>query len=246
MNAVADNRTMWGSAAAHGAILVAVLSAYMLRGCIAHRTPREIVTFIAMQEAAPTIADLQMPPIPEPAKPEPEPAKPEPVPDPPKDIPEPEKVPPKPVKPKVEISKVKIKRPVPPKPVKPLQPLTAEELRRLLVSGKPVGPVGPPGPVGDFSFDWYLALIRKAMYDAWEQPGGLSASAGLKVVVEIRIARDGAILKRDILRTSGHPLMDESVRKALQDVRQAPPLPDAYRGSTRDIQIAFELTDGVI
>ncbi|OQW96898.1 MAG: hypothetical protein BWK77_03280 [Verrucomicrobia bacterium A1] len=243
MNAVAANRTLWGSASVHGAILVAVLSASLIRGCIVNHTPREIVTFIAMQEAAPTIADLQMPPLPEPAKPEPEPAKPEPVPEPPKDIPEPTKTPPKPVKPKIEISKVKIKRPAPPKPVKPL---TAEELRRILASGKPIGPVGPSGPVGDFPFDWYLALIRKAMYDAWEQPGGLAASAGLKVVVEIRIARDGAILKRDVLRTSGHPLMDESVSKALQGVRQVPPLPDAYRGATRDLQIAFELTDGAI
>lgn len=244
MNAIADNRTIWSSTAVHGAILAAVCSASLIRGCITNHAPREIVTFIAMPDASPSIADFQIPPMPEPAKPEPEPAKPEPEPS--KDIPEPPKDPPKPSKPKVEISKVKIKRTDPAPPVKPTKPLTAKELRDLLASGKPIGPVGPSGPVGDFPFDWYLALVRKAMHDAWEQPGGLSASSGLRVVVEIRIARDGTILQRDVLRPSGHPLMDESVRRALQGLPRLPPLPDAYRGSTRDLQIAFELTDAAI
>ncbi len=254
----AADRTLWGSAAVHAAVIVTVLSASFLRGCLIPHKPREIVTFIAMQEPSPTIADLQMPPTPpdpqppEPAPPEPKPPEPKPPepkpPDPPKDIPEPPKDPPKP-KPKVEVSKVKVPRPnIQPAPPKS-KPLTAEQLRKLLASGKPVGPIGPVGPVGpvsDFPFDWYFALVRKAMYDAWEQPGGLSASAGLKVIVEVRVARDGSILKRDVIRTSGHPLMDASVIRALQTVPRLQPLPDAYRGGTRDIQIAFELTGALM
>ena len=242
-SAVAD-RTLWGSAAVHATIVVAVLSASFLRGCLFPHPPREIVMFVAMQEPSPTIADLAMPPVPDPPKP-PDPA----PPDPPKDIPDPPKDPPPKPKPKIQISTNRIARPKPPAPKPQAKPLTAEQLKQMLAGGKPVGPVGPvgpSGPVSDFPFDWYFALVRKAMYDAWEQPGGLSASAGLKVIVEVSVARDGTILKRDVIRTSGHPLMDESVSRALQAVPRLPPLPDAYRGKTRDIQIAFELTGALM
>jgi protein TonB len=244
--AMAD-RTILGSAAAHAAILVAVLSSSLLRGCLFPSKPRELVTYIALQDPSPSIVDLQMPPLPEPPKPEP-PKPPEakpPEPEPPKDIPEPPKDPPKPKPPKVEVSKVKVRRPDTPPPAQKTKPPSAEDLRKMLTSGRPVGPTGPVGPVSDMP-DWYFALVRKAMYDAWEQPGGLSASAGLKVIVEVRVARDGTVLKRDVIRTSGHPLMDESVSRALQAVRQLPALPETFRGTTRDIQIAFELTGGMM
>ncbi len=246
MKTATADRTMLGSAATHAAILGTIIASSLLRGCLLSQRPRELVTFIDLQEPSPQIADLQMPPLPEPPKPEPpkpeEPKPPEP--EPPKDIPEPPKDPPKPKPPKVEVSKVKVRRPAPTPPTPKAKPPTAEELRRMLASGRPLGPPGPVGPVSDFPFDWYFALVRKAMYDAWEQPGGLSASSGLKVIVEVRVARDGTVLKRDVIRTSGHALMDESVNRALQAVRQLPALPAEYRGNTRDIQIAFELTGG--
>ena len=248
MRTATADRTMLGSAATHAAILVAIIASSMLRGCLLANKPRELVTFIAMQDPAPPMADLQMPPLPEPPKPEP--PKPEdpkpPEPEPPKDIPEPPKDPPKPKPPKVVVSTNRIVRPKPQPPKPQAKPPTAEELRRMLASGKPLGPPGPVGPVSDFPFDWYFALVRKAMYDVWEPPGGLSASSGLKVIVEVRVARDGTVLKRDVIRTSGHALMDESVNRALQAVRQLPALPAEYRGGTRDIQIAFELTGGAL
>lgn len=243
MRTATADRTMLGSAATHAALLVAIIASSMLRGCFFSQRPRELVTFIALQDPAPPMADLQMPPLPDPPKPE-DPKPPEP--EPPKDIPEPPKDPPKPKPPKIEVSKVKVRKPVQPPPTPKAKPPTAEELRKMLASGKPLGPPGPVGPVSDFPFDWYFALVRKAMYDAWEQPGGLSASSGLKVIVEVRVARDGTVLKRDVIRTSGHALMDESVNRALQAVRQLPALPAEYRGSTRDIQIAFELTGGAL
>lgn len=243
MKTATADRTLLGSAATHATILVAIVSASLLRGCLLPHKPRELVTFIALQEPAPQIADLQMPPLPEPPKPE-DPKPPEP--EPPRDIPEPPKDPPKPKPPKVVVSTNRIVRPKPQPPKPQAKPPTAEELRRMLASGKPLGPPGPVGPVSDFPFDWYFALVRKAMYDAWEQPGGLSASAGLKVIVEVRVARDGTVLKRDVIRPSGHPLMDESVNRAVQAVSRLPALPAEYRGGTRDIQIAFELTGALM
>ena len=118
--------------------------------------------------------------------------------------------------------------------------LTPEQIRDRLSCGLSAGPSAPARD--EFPFGWYVSLVKQTMYEAWVQPSGLSASSGLTVQVLIRVERDGTITRRQMVKPSGHPLMDESVMRAVESVRKLRPLPEQYRGAYRDITIEFELT----
>ncbi|MBN1269505.1 MAG: TonB family protein [Kiritimatiellae bacterium] len=214
-------RNFWISSWIHlTVILVMVLIPAILNWRV-RRKPHEIITYVDIQSVAPE------PPGPAPV-PEVKP------PEPPKDIPEPPK------KKKIEISKKKIKKPDEPKPQKQMTP---EEIRKLLDSG-----AKPSRPAGAATLDslpgWYYALVRQKMYEAWIQPGGLSASAGLVTRVEIRVERGGGISRRNMIRSSGHKVMDDSVMKAVNSISQLPALPAQFPDRHKDITIDFELTRG--
>lgn len=92
-------------------------------------------------------------------------------------------------------------------------------------------------------WQWYYRLIYQALYDAWQQPGVLSRSAGLTTTVLIRVQRDGVISQRSLLRSSGNAIMDQSVMEALRSVTKLQPLPAAWGGIFKDISVDFLLTD---
>lgn len=235
MTSAAEARIFRISVGVHLALILILCAGAMVRGC--RSSPRrETTMFVSIQDLSvtPEVVDA----TPEPVAPIPPPPKP--------DIPEPPKTPVKPKPKPVQVSTVRVTRtqaPAP-KPRPSPKPPTEEELRAALSKGPPLGPVGPSAETSGFPFGWYFSLVRQAMYEAWDQPGGLAASSGLRVIAELRVSRDGTILRREIIRPSGHALMDESVRKAIHSVSKLPALPDGYSGTTRDIQIAFELTEG--
>jgi len=221
-----DRRVVARSAAVHVAVIAVVAISGWVRMWFYRPRRFESITVYTVPDVA------LVTPQPAPTTPTP----PAPTPPPPKaseDIPETPK-------PRVQVSRVKVTRPAPPPP-KPAP--TAEELKRLLGGERPLKPTAVVGDTRGVSPpDWYLALVRKALYDAWEQPGGIRPDAGLRVIAQIRVARDGTVMKADALRLSGHAVMDASVERALRTVRKLPPLPDSFPGPYRDLQIAFELT----
>lgn len=222
-----ERRLVARSAVAHALLILGFYLGSVMPGC--RYRPRPIEPIMVF-----TFPDAPAPRDSEPSSAPPAPTPPE---APKTDIPEPA---PKPPKPKVEVSKVKVTRPPPPPPPRPL---SAEELRKLLAGGKPLPAADSrPGPA-NASVDLYLALVRKAMYDAWEQPGGLRSAMGRQVIASVRIARDGTVTRAEIIRPTGISILDESVEKALRAVNRLPPLPESYRGPHRDIQIAFELSE---
>lgn len=215
-------RNLLVSSAVHLALVVLMVLIPALLNWRVRRKPHELITYV----------DLQ-PPTPEPAAVAPAPAPPPPPPR--QEIPEPPKEPAK--KKPIE----KSTRRVPPPATPPPKPLSAEEIRKLLEAG-----TRPPRSSALANTDalpaWYYALVRQTMYDAWAQPGGLSASAGLVTRVEIRVERGGGISRRTLVKPSGNRLMDESVMKAVNSVAQLPPLPPQFPGAYKDITIDFELT----
>lgn len=225
MIATIDWRIAARSAAIHAALIVVVAISGLLRSCWYRPRRFEAITIY-------NVPDVEL------VSSQPTSVPPAPIPPPPQkvsdDIPEP------PPKPKIQVSKVKVTRPEP-TPSKP--PPTAEELKRLLTAGRPLAPTTARGSErGTTPPDWYLALVRKALYDAWDQPGGVRPDAGLRVIAQIRIARDGTVLRAEAIRLSGHSILDASVERALRAVTKLPPLPDSFLGAHRDLQIAFELT----
>jgi TonB family protein len=119
--------------------------------------------------------------------------------------------------------------------------LSADEIRRLLAAGARISD-HTSIPMGDLWEAGYYNHVHETMYRVWNQPTSLSASAGLNAEALIRVRRDGSIILREIVRSSGNSLMDESVRKAIQSVNKLKPLPEQFSDSYKDIRILFELT----
>jgi TonB family protein len=208
-------RNFWVSASIHAGIVLVMVVIPLILSWRVRRKPHEIITYIDIQAAEPA------PPSPMPEVKPPEP---------PKDIPEPPK------RKKIEKSKKRIKRED--KPEK--KQMSPDEIKKLLDMGqkKPSRAVASM----DSLPAWYYALVRQTFYDAWDQPGSLSASAGLMTRVNIRVERGGGVSRRQMVGSSGNRLMDDSVMKAVNSVSRLRPLPSQFPDSYKDITIDFELT----
>ena len=174
--------------------------------------------------------------------------------------------PPKPPKPPVKTAKEidtsgpRIKRvaqsPSDVKPVKKIN-LTAEEIRKLLEMGaKP----SPTAKLSDADLRRALAsgmhfsqnglslsedrlcveVIRKAMYDAWNQPDAPDVE-GRTSDVEITFGPGGTVLKTRLARGSGNAAMDASVMQAAGAVRRIDGLPAAFLEQNPTVVITFKL-----
>jgi len=209
----------------HMGIVVLLLLVPLILNWREHRKKKhEIITYIDLTAGLPEPAAPQAPAV---APPPPEPKQ---------DIPEPVK--PKKKK-KIKVNKKRIKRQDrPPDKTKP--ELSEEEIRKLLDTGKRHHAGGGTRPV-DLP-GWYYALIRQKLYDAWEQPGGLSVPPGTIVRVSIRIEKNGRISQRDLVRGSGFKILDDSVMRGVRSVSSVKALPATYAGKYKDIVIDFELT----
>jgi TonB family protein len=188
---------------------------------------KEIVTFVdftvALPETPPAVTPVRDIKPPEPPKPKEEPPK--------SAVPETVKP-----KPKIERSTNRVVR-TPPKPAAP--PLSAEEIKKLLAAGARVSD-RTSIPTEIESGAWYYATVRQIMYDAWVQPGA-SVAAGTTAQVEVRVLRDGTVVRRSLTRPSGNSVMDQSVMRAVESVSKLPALPSAWSGPSRDITIEFVL-----
>ena len=220
------------SAIVHGVLLLALIIAPMIFNWRLRKKRKEIITMVDLTIPMPEI------PSPTPEVKQPEPA--QKVPEPPKpktDIPEPEKKP----KHVVQKSEKKVKRPPPPKPKTPQ--LSPEEIRKLLAAGAKLSDKLSV-PTDEFPAAWYYALVRQTMYDAWNQPSSLAGQSGLTAEVTIRVLRDGRITEREMTRSSGNSIMDDSVMQAVRAVTQLRALPPQFPGNSYEITIEFELTQG--
>lgn len=90
---------------------------------------------------------------------------------------------------------------------------------------------------------WYHEIIHDAFHSRWDQPMSIfDENRRFVCYLQIQIARDGTITDARITKSSGNPVMDESVLTAAKRVTKIPPLPEGVgdkNGYT--ITIAFEL-----
>jgi len=108
-----------------------------------------------------------------------------------------------------------------------------------------------PGKTGSGSgaseFGWYYSMIHDRFHNRWEQPTSIVRNTQEFVTtLKIRISKDGTILHREIVRTSGDTIMDESVMAAAEKVQQIDPLPAGLgTGDVFEVNIAFKLDQGL-
>jgi TonB family protein len=86
-------------------------------------------------------------------------------------------------------------------------------------------------------------MIHDALFANWDQPTSLYSEGHIfSCVLEIHIAKDGSVTDASITKSSGNPVMDESVLAAAKRTQRIAPLPEGIaKGDTYTIRIAFEL-----
>lgn len=107
-----------------------------------------------------------------------------------------------------------------------------------------------PGKVGSGSgaseFGWYFSMIHDRFHARWEQPTSIIRGAqDFVTTLKLRISKDGTILGREIVKSSGDTVMDQSVMGAAERVQQIDPLPAGLGdGSIFEVNVAFKLDQG--
>ena len=111
-------------------------------------------------------------------------------------------------------------------------------------NGKGTGKTG--SGTGDPPFGWYFSMLHDRFHNRWEQPTSIvRAGADFVTTLKIRIAKDGTISNREIVNSSGNPVMDESVLAAANKVQQIDPLPAGLGdGEFFEIKVNFKLDQG--
>jgi colicin import membrane protein len=96
-----------------------------------------------------------------------------------------------------------------------------------------------PGPGGASVANW--AQLVQSLYDrAWIEPAG-AGDGRAAAQVSVTIARDGTVISASLTSPSGNAALDQSIRAALDRVRQVPPFPPGAREERRTVIINFNL-----
>lgn len=116
-------------------------------------------------------------------------------------------------------------------------------------SGK-TGSAGKGGGAGGGSnaseFAWYGNMLHDRFHSAWIQPTtNVPSGSKISTLVKVRIEKDGRVSKFEIIKPSGNPVVNESVRVVAKQVSQvdAPPT-GLIHGDHYDVKINFELNTG--
>ncbi|AKJ63348.1 energy transducer TonB [Kiritimatiella glycovorans] len=233
---------------AHLAVVMALLTAHLIRGCPRRPDPgAQGMTAVVQLEADPAILPRprEVEELPADRRPEPEP-QPEPQPQPqPEKTPAPEPQPePEPEKPKwrpkspEEIRKSARRVRKDPPLTQPRPRIDADDLEKKLskaVTGAATrGQTEVPAS--------YFNRVGLIMRRAWNQPGGAAARNAGVAEVRFRVRRDGTIVSRELVGSSGSGVVDASVIAAARSVSSFPPVPASVRGSgVIDFTIEFKL-----
>ena len=88
----------------------------------------------------------------------------------------------------------------------------------------------------------YHGMIRDRFHSLWEQPKSVVRSnQDFVTILNIKIRRDGTILSREVVNSSGNPTMDETVQRAADKVTRIDPLPSGIQSDPYEVKIQFKL-----
>ncbi|MDD5541145.1 MAG: energy transducer TonB [Candidatus Marinimicrobia bacterium] len=136
-------------------------------------------------------------------------------------------------------------KPVPEEPVASPAPLP-ESVTEPVPTDQPAV-AGLPGPAGlkvddpDFTFIYYLNIIRNRIQEYWRPPQLSDHSQNQQAMVAFKIARSGKVSQIRVEQSSGNFLFDQAAQRALYEVASLPPLPDEYGGHELSVHIEFEV-----
>jgi len=90
---------------------------------------------------------------------------------------------------------------------------------------------------GDFTYDWYLALIQSKIEQSFRPPPGRRKA--LMAILEFRISKAGEIIALQRKYSSGDFLFDQAAERAVRAAGRFPPLPANFEASELGINFEF-------
>lgn len=85
-------------------------------------------------------------------------------------------------------------------------------------------------------------MLHSRFYEAWVQPASVGAASGkVSVPVDVVVDHDGRVLQFNIVRPSGYPRIDASIRAVRTRVRRVAPPPSTTARDLFRLRIFFEL-----
>ena len=109
-------------------------------------------------------------------------------------------------------------------------------------SGNNPGPGNPNGTPGIDAIrqpNWgpYMRDLEQRIKRNWFPPKGDSSK---RVVITFTIAKDGRLLSKKIVKSSGVPLADQAALKAIESTAPFRPLPPEFKGTSVPIEFTFD------
>jgi colicin import membrane protein len=89
----------------------------------------------------------------------------------------------------------------------------------------------------------YQERVREKIIDAWILPLPPEEAHNLQAIAFLLVSREGHIEYLDIVKSSGNPLFDTSLKQAIQRAAPLPALPDAYPGERLEVEMRFSPRD---
>lgn len=94
----------------------------------------------------------------------------------------------------------------------------------------------------DFTFIYYLNIIRNRIQEYWRPPQlSVGDSQNQQAMVVFKIARSGRVTQIRVEQSSGNFLFDQAAQRSLYEVASFPPLPDEYGGQELIVHLEFEV-----
>ena len=90
----------------------------------------------------------------------------------------------------------------------------------------------------DIKHQAYFAVIRDGVQENWAYPEEFNGK-DMSVIVSIKIARDGRLMKAWIEKSSGNRRFDSSLMNAVEKAAPFPPLPDGFEEEYLETGIRF-------
>jgi TonB family protein len=90
---------------------------------------------------------------------------------------------------------------------------------------------------GDFTYDWYLALVQSKIEQNFRPPPGRRKA--LMAILEFRISQTGEIIALQRRQSSGDFLFDQAAERAVRAAGRFPPLPANFEASELGINFEF-------
>jgi outer membrane biosynthesis protein TonB len=251
-------RTSILSTVAHGLIILVLVLSALVQGCRYKRKKIELMEFTVAVNTAEEAEEPVLPKPDEPAPPKPrDPEPPPPLPPEPDRIPEPKPPDKKPPERKPEEKKPLEKKPPDKKPPdkKPIQKGTrvvrgpkAPPVRQTL-SDEEIAKwlrqrvrIGDKDVLPDSEQALNFALVRDALYDAWDQP--VRSEAGSRPAeAAFSLDNSGRLSAPRIIQSSGSPVFDASVLEAIRRVGRIDGLSARFLRSFPRLSVEFKLSE---